>query len=624
MDSIAVLIILATILLMVVVALTAVTLALVALARASRITRLETRLAALESRLTERDVPPPAALASIPTAPLPEPVASETAMSAAIDAEVVEPRPPTIQWELLIGQKALGWIAVLLGLFAAAFFLRYAYENNWIGPQGRVAIGEALGLGLAIAGLRYHLQGWRLFAQMLSACGIAILYLSTYSAFGFYQLLPHAQAGGFLLAVVALSMLAAVLYNSPAIALVALLGGFLSPVLLGSDEDSYRALFVYLAVLNAGIGFVTTFRGWPGLGSLALVLTQILFWTWFHGNYHPEKLGWAIGFQAVLFALYVVQDLGIQFQRARGARWESSWRMIANAVFWFAALFVMLAPDYREWMGTAALSMATLYAIVASRLLSFHGRYTHELLTAVALAVGFMALAVPLEAEARWVSMGWAGGAAALCWLSVRADARPLNAMAGVMAITSLWRVLIVDLSVCPDEPVWPIFNSVALPSLGVTGLLLLALVATRPYLGRMARPQRWALAVAALATLVVLWIVLSVDVYRYFDMRARLGVREVVDWRRLGQMSLSVLWTLYATALLAWGFRWRIAGLRWLAIAFYGVTIAKVLVLDMAGLMQLYRIVAFLVLAVFLGLAARVYQRLGRTSADASGSSYP
>ena len=40
---------------------------------------------------------------------------------------------------------------------------------------------------------------------------------------------------------------------------------------------------------------------------------------------------------------------------------------------------------------------------------------------------------------------------------------------------------------------------------------------------------------------------------------------------------------------------------------------------LDMAGLMALYRIVAFLVLAVVLGIAARVYQRLGRREASAA-----
>ena len=294
--------------------------------------------------------------------------------------------------------------------------------------------------------------------------------------------------------------------------------------------------------------------------------------------------------------------------------------MIANAVFWFTALFVMLAPDYRAWMGSASLIMATIYALVASRLLNFHGRYTHELLTAVALAVGFMALAVPLEADARWVALGWAAGAAALCWLSVRVEARLLSGMAGVMAVISLLRVLFVDLEAYPDEPVMPVLNSVAIPSLGIAGLLLAAIVGTRPYRDRMNSAQRSGLAAAGLAVLIVLWIVLSVDVYHYFDMRARFGVREAFDWRRLGQMSLSVLWTLYASALLTLGFRYRVAGLRWLAIAFYGLTVAKVLLFDMAGLMQLYRIVAFLVLAVFLGLAARIYQRLGRASADSDG----
>ena len=48
-------------------------------------------------------------------------------------------------WERFIGQKTMGWVAVVLLVFAAAFFLRYAYQNNWVGPVGRVAIGALLG-----------------------------------------------------------------------------------------------------------------------------------------------------------------------------------------------------------------------------------------------------------------------------------------------------------------------------------------------------------------------------------------------------------------------------------------------------------------------------------------------
>nr|HPM84499.1 DUF2339 domain-containing protein [Candidatus Anammoximicrobium sp.] len=76
---------------------------------------------------------------------------------------------PEINWELLIGRKGLGWVAVVLLLFGTAFFLRYAYENQWIGPIGRVAVGLLAGLALVLGGWRYHLCSWRIFSQMLSS-----------------------------------------------------------------------------------------------------------------------------------------------------------------------------------------------------------------------------------------------------------------------------------------------------------------------------------------------------------------------------------------------------------------------------------------------------------------------
>ena len=88
------------------------------------------------------------------------------------------PRPAgaSFDWEWFIGRRALGWVSVVLILFAAAFFLRYAFENNWIGPIGRVALAASAGLALVAAGYRYdRRRGWRLFAQMLTAAGCRAL-----------------------------------------------------------------------------------------------------------------------------------------------------------------------------------------------------------------------------------------------------------------------------------------------------------------------------------------------------------------------------------------------------------------------------------------------------------------
>jgi uncharacterized membrane protein len=57
-------------------------------------------------------------------------------------------------------------------------------------------------------------------------------------------------------------------------------------------------------------------------------------------------------------------------------------------------------------------------------------------------------------------------------------------------------------------------------------------------------------------------------------------------------------------------GFRLQRARLRWFAMLLFGVTVCKVFIIDMANVQQIYRIVAFFVLAMVLGLVARKYQR--------------
>jgi uncharacterized membrane protein len=79
---------------------------------------------------------------------------------------------------------------------------------------------------------------------------------------------------------------------------------------------------------------------------------------------------------------------------------------------------------------------------------------------------------------------------------------------------------------------------------------------------------------------------------------------------RWLGQMALSVLWSIYAAALAAVGFARRSAGMRWAALGLFGLTVIKAMLVDIAGLQQLYRIIVFLVLGVLLLLVAWGYQK--------------
>ena len=93
-------------------------------------------------------------------------------------------RTPSVDFATNLGPKILvgaGGLAVVVFL---GFFVRYAWENNWVGPAGRVLSGSVFSLGLVAAGLRFITGVYRPLGQGLAATGFAGLYVSAYAAHG--------------------------------------------------------------------------------------------------------------------------------------------------------------------------------------------------------------------------------------------------------------------------------------------------------------------------------------------------------------------------------------------------------------------------------------------------------
>ncbi len=591
-------------------------LSIIALIRTRRIGALERRIEQLNALVRQLAVHAPGGVAG------PEPATSEPS-AAILEPEPTRNRPVAgrlrkwsvdrepIDWEGLIGQRALGWVAVVVLVFAAAFFLRYAIENRWIGPLGRVALAAVAGMALVLGGQHYHQRGWRVFAPMLTGGGLVVFYLATFAAFGFYHLLPRQAAAVFLLVIVVESMVLAVLYDRMALGLVAVLGGLLTPVLLHTEHDPYQALFTYLVVLDVGVVLLALWREWPAIATTGLLGTHLLFWSWYAENYHPEKRPAALVLLIAVFLLFLGHGLIGQVARRRPAGWEDLGRWLANGFLAFLAVYVLLRPDYDAWMGTLALATAALYAALARLMLATRPQDDRLFLATLAMAVGFVALAFPIQADAPWIALSWAVEAAALWWLGLRVQSPTLKVFATVLAVMAVTRLVFIDTPSETRPPFLPIINRYALPALGVCACLLGALATTRRWQVGLANVERKLLIAAEIGGILLLGYVLSVDLYGYCDARAAVGGTERILWERIGETTLSVLWAFYATAVLAVGFVRDRPWLRWTALGWYGLTLGKVFLVDLAGLDELYRILAFLVLAIALGLAARAYHGL-------------
>lgn len=510
----------------------------------------------------------------------------------------------------MIGRRWVGWIAVSLILFAAAFFLKYAFENRWIGELGRVAIGIASGIGFCLAGLKYHRRGWRIFSQILTAGGIVLLYLSTYAAFGYYNLIGQRTAFFYLIVLIAETAALALIYNAPAIAIMALLGGFLNPLLLHSERDQYRSFFAYLLAID--VGALALLKHWRGLSSVAYFGSQFLFWTWYTERYHPQKRTAVLVFQAALFLIFLMAHLGRAFIRRQAGTAEDAMLLLVNPFVFFATAYYLLNPTHQQWMGALALAMSLLYASAAKILLRRLATNRREIFLLIAVALTFVTVAIPIQLESNWITIAWAVEGVAIFWAALELRSRRLHAHAFVLFALAFGKLLFWDTPYGRRPAFTPIFNSYFLSSLAVIVCFLGALYLFEKARQRKLIETRGPGLVIGLVAAIAFWFVISTETHTYFIMRAlaERDPQEAEHLRWLGQMALSVVWAAYAGALAAVGFIRSAAPIRWGALVLFALTVIKAMLVDIAELEQLYRIIVFFVLGILLLLVAWAYHR--------------
>ncbi|MFH0822330.1 MAG: DUF2339 domain-containing protein, partial [Pseudomonadota bacterium] len=285
------------------------------------------------------------------------------------------------------GKRWLTWAGVPVLFFGAAFFLKYAFDNEWIGPTGRVTMGIMAGIGMSFWGDRLVRKGMTALGQGLMGGGTAILYVSLFAAYSFYHLIPQPAAFGAMVIITAAGVALAVLNDAVGLSLLAVLGGFLTPVLLSTGQDARDALCAYITLLDLGVLAVGLFRNWRSLQLLAFTGTWLLFGAWFARYYSSPALVITLVWASVFFVTFLLVPLLYHFRRREPLSVESFVIETANALVGFGFAYVMLSREYSFTLGFLAAAMAacyTAFANLARRRLPDDGR---SLLGFVVLAV---------------------------------------------------------------------------------------------------------------------------------------------------------------------------------------------------------------------------------------------
>ena len=606
----------------------------------SIVQQLTVRVSRLEAEITipASHTQPAAERTETVTPPPPTPVQPPTPIAQARPAVAPPPASYTptspsrsmhaADVESIIGRRWLGWAAIALILFAAVFFLKYAFDNRWIGELGRVAIGVAAGITLTALGYRYHKRKWHIFSQILTAGGIVLLYLSAYASFAFYQLAPQRAAFVYMTILIVEAAGLALLYRAPAIAVMALLGGFLTPVLLHSDRDQHQTLFGYIFALD--VATLVFLKRWWGMSSLAFAGTHLLFWVWCLDSYEPHKLGAVMTFQTAVFLAFLLAHVGQRLLTKQPVKFEDFADLtddplkfftslerfsllVLNPFVFFATAYSLLDPAYHAWMGTFAVGMALIYAGAAKLLLDRKATTRTEFVLMIGVSLAFITLAIPIQLESNWITIAWAVEGLVILWAGVETRSALLRSAAHSVFGLAVTKLVLGDTPYDARGDFTPVLNKYFLSALFVTACLFAGVLVYQRLGERKQTSARVFQLVLMMIAIITLWIVLSVETHTYFIARAvRLGVGEDVQrdlW--LGQMALSVLWSVYAAVLAAIGFIRRAPAIRWAALSLFALTVVKVMLIDISVLDQLYRIIAFLVLGLLLLVVAWGYHKV-------------
>jgi len=261
-------------------------------------------------------------------------------------------------FEQLIGGRLLIWVGGVALVVAAVFLIRYSIEIGLISPELRMTAAALF--GLILLGLGEWAHGSKRLAddprisQALVGAGLAVLYAAVYGSYILYGFIDVTTAS-LLMLVITVAALGLALRHGVGTAALGLIGGFLTPWLVGDPEAGALPLLAYLALLDAAVFAIAWRRGWGWLAGVAVLAS--FAWTGFLLTRPPADAlagGW--------FALGLGIVAGLLRPAGTSLTWIQPVSIAAIQVTILTARFDIETPG---WLAYAAIAIA---AVVITRI----------------------------------------------------------------------------------------------------------------------------------------------------------------------------------------------------------------------------------------------------------------
>jgi len=285
--------------------------------------------------------------------------------------------------------------------------------------------------------------------------------------------------------------------------------------------------------------------------------------------------------------------------------------IFASVCFFFYVRPVLRHTPLESIIGLLPLAQALLLGGLLLALLrteKVEERYPGRLALIAGAALAFLTLAIPLQFEKEWITLGWALEVAALSWLYTRIPHRGLlhwtTALGGVVLIRLTLNPAVFEYHARSTQPVlnWYLYTYlIAAGSFFLAGFFLRR---TQDRYGILPKIS----SLCAAAGTLLLFLLLNIEIADYYSTGDHLAFNFSAGLAQ--DLTYTLAWAIFAIALLVAGIVARKRPARIASLALLVIAILKCFLHDLGRLGGLYRVGSLLGLALCLGFVAILLQK--------------
>lgn len=345
--------------------------------------------------------------------------------------------------EKFIGENLVNKIGIAILVLAIGFFVKYAIDNNWIGPAGRVGVGILCG-GILIGIAHWLRKSYKSFSSVLVGGGLAVFYFTITLAFHQFHLFSQTVSFIILIVITCFAVALSLLYDRQELAVIALIGGLSSPFMVSTGNANYDALFIYMIVLNTGLLVIAYFKSWrilniSAFGLTVLVVSGVLYTL-------PDKAaGQVFIYSSILYLLFFFINIANNIHENKKFLASDFTILLVNTVLYFSiGLYLLTVMHDEQWRGLFCASIGGINLFLSFILFRSKRAEINILYLLIGITLTFLSLAAPIQLHGHFITLFWAAECVLIYWLYTKSAIRIMQ-WASLLIWTAMLFSLMMD-----------------------------------------------------------------------------------------------------------------------------------------------------------------------------------